>query len=164
MAAGCNPSTSTADRGQVVGLIEIAGGDLSHPFLWQDGRLVDLLAGQPETHGSASDINNAGEIVGSVSSVGAVLWRDGRRIELGVDGSPRWINERGVIAGGLYTPVGSSDYKAQVYRWHRGRLLLSAPVIGAEVSMGITGIDDQGRIVGRIDDPVLGHRLVAWTL
>lgn len=56
------------DHGQVVGYSSVAGSAVLHPFLRQDGRMLDLMAGHPAETGQAWDINNAGEVVGNRAS------------------------------------------------------------------------------------------------
>ena len=48
--AGSNP-VAINDRGQVSGNSTIAGSSDEHPFLWQDGRMTDLVAGTNATAG-----------------------------------------------------------------------------------------------------------------
>jgi hypothetical protein len=49
------------DRGQVIGGPYL--GDITHPFVWQRGTMVDLMADRPNTSGHAADIDNAGDVV-----------------------------------------------------------------------------------------------------
>ena len=53
---------------QVVGFSNLAGDQISDPFLWDDGRLIDLftntIGGKPIT---ANAIDDAGEIVGGAA-------------------------------------------------------------------------------------------------
>nr|MDT0663492.1 hypothetical protein [Micromonospora sp. DSM 115978] len=140
------------DRGQIVGSYTRPGSDLLRPFLWDRGRFVDLLPDRPNSSGFAYDINESGEIVGSADNR-AVLWRDGRMIDLGVPGTASVINERGDVAGEYYTVVSGSDLALRVYRWRAGRLLHSDPVIGPEVGGGVSSIDDKGRLYGGISNP-----------
>lgn len=142
------------DRGQVVGGYTRLGSDAMRPFRWENGRFVDLIPGRSDAGGAAYDINESGEIAGSVDNR-AVLWRAGRMIDLGVPGNTSVINERGDVAGEYYTVVSGSDLAFRVYRWRNGRLLLSAPVIGPEVTGRVSIIDDRGRLFGRISNPNL---------
>jgi probable HAF family extracellular repeat protein len=74
------------DRGQIVGRTSISGNAVTHPFMYDDGRLVDLgtLGG---AYGSANAINRLGTIVGvSSTSDGrtrAFRYRNGSMVDLG---------------------------------------------------------------------------------
>ncbi|MFI5892086.1 hypothetical protein ACIA5D_18455 [Actinoplanes sp. NPDC051513] len=150
------------DRGQVVGYSSLPDSDVLHPFLWQDGRMTDLMAGRPTEGGYATDVNNAGDVVGNVGSR-AVLWRGGRTVDLalpGLYGYARLLNERGDVAGMVTsaTPTGGQN---QVFRWRNGRILLSE-AYSTEASLVFAGLDDQGRVTGMIDDMVSPIRPVRW--
>ncbi len=97
------------DNGQVVGYSETADENI-HGFLWQNGTMTDLgtfLAGA---------INNSGQIVGSGSGGGPLLWHGGTIIDIGSlsgrRGSAVDINEQGQIAG-----FGYVDSYAHVTIW-----------------------------------------------
>ncbi len=102
-------ASSTADgineNGQIV-------GDSFHPFLWENGSIKDLGFVEENHAGSAGDINNAGQAVGSYSSASnhtfhAFLWENGKMQDLGTLGGlksfAKAINDAGQV-------VGLSDY------------------------------------------------------
>jgi probable HAF family extracellular repeat protein len=91
------------ELGQVVGSstdLDGSNGNETHPFLWDNGVMIDLgmLTGN---NGSAADINDAGEIVGSAP--GPFWWRNGVMYDLSpIDplmSNAVAINASGQIAG-----------------------------------------------------------------
>jgi probable HAF family extracellular repeat protein len=73
------------DRGDVVGVSNLAGDETGHPFLWAHVSMPDLgtLDG---SFGAAGYVNNRGDVTGfEVAADGAVhgfLWRDGKLTDL----------------------------------------------------------------------------------
>lgn len=66
---GTNGSaTGLNNAGQIIGLSNLAGDQVPHPFLWNRGTLIDLntktTGGNPET---ANALNDAEEIVGKAA-------------------------------------------------------------------------------------------------
>jgi hypothetical protein len=141
------------DRGQVVGTYSLDGsGRSSRPFRWARGRFADLLPGRPDSVGGAFAINESGEIAGTVDDR-AVLWRDGRIIDLGVEGRAEVINERGDVAGMHFEDAAPDDVTARAYRWRNGRVLYSNVVFAQLVEARVHAIDDRGRVVGYLYEP-----------
>lgn len=73
------------DRGDVVGISDMAGDQNAHPFLWESGRLIDL--GTPDGNfGFASYINersdSAGAYIAPDGNFHGVLWRGHQMIDL----------------------------------------------------------------------------------
>jgi probable HAF family extracellular repeat protein len=90
------------DNGQVVGFSRNSIGE-THAFIWQDGRMTDLDPLNPTRPSMAYDINNQGQIVGSLGYI-AAIWQYGtvdRLLPGGYyDFSDAYsINEHGQIVG-----------------------------------------------------------------
>jgi len=147
------------DRGQVV------GGGLSRSaergFVWQDGAMQELGRGP---FGGARAINERGQIIGTSSSAAiadqhAVLWQNGRMIDLRPRGGVTAINERGQVLGFRYVTIydptnctapctGSTSVI-----WQNGKM--------RDLGLGASAINNRGQVVGAIDDGTAG-RAVMW--
>src|SRR5271157_440290 len=75
------------EEGQVAGTSDVdynvnpvTGGPTVHPFLWQHGAMIDLVASAPEgmfggTYGIAAWLNNKGQVLGTMNLPGDTTWR-----------------------------------------------------------------------------------------
>ena len=133
-------------RGQIVGRSYTnsirnpdTGTPTFHPFLWENGRMVDLgtLGG---TQGRANFINNGGQVVGNANlaadqSSHPFLWDRGSLTDLGTLGGNNadafWIGDSGLVVGisdladgthhafvwknGVTTDVGTLDLCTNAY-------------------------------------------------
>jgi probable HAF family extracellular repeat protein len=75
------------DDGQVAGTSDVdynvnpvTGGPTVHPFLWQHGEMIDLVAAAPEgmfggTYGIAAWLNDKGQVLGTMNLPGDTTWR-----------------------------------------------------------------------------------------
>jgi len=74
------------ERGQVAGAGDVdfasnvvTGGPTVHPFLWQQGKMLDLVADAPAgmfggTYGSVSGLNDRGQVAGTMNLTGDLMW------------------------------------------------------------------------------------------
>jgi probable HAF family extracellular repeat protein len=107
-------------RGQVAGASDVdfsvnpvTGGPTVHPFLWEHGKMIDLVAGAPAgmfggTFGIAAWLNERGQVLGTMNLTGdttwhSFLWDEGVVRDLGTLGgintTAQWLNRNGHAAG-----------------------------------------------------------------
>jgi len=132
--------------GHIVGWAMV--DDMMHPVVWEDGQPRELpLSAWSE--GQALDINSTGDIVGFDDELGAVMWKNGELIALGVQtiGSLAWaINERGQV-------VGNKEYETSPpevlgFLWRHGQLSV-LPQLGDSPDCSALDINEAGQIVGQ---------------
>jgi probable HAF family extracellular repeat protein len=133
------------------------------PVIWKNGHLYELptLPGDPV--GVVYAINNFGQAVGNSGQCGAgnvgdvqehaVLWQNGKAVDLGSFGStinnnPEDINCRGDVTGFANLP---GDATFHAYLWRKGVLTDLGTLPGDIHSVG-QAINCQGQIVGRTSD------------
>jgi probable HAF family extracellular repeat protein len=126
------------------------------PFLWHDGKVIDLgnLGG---TMSFGQCMNNHGEIIGQSNLAGdlethAFVWRQGNMDDLGTLGGPIseaiWINDSGDIAGSAdLSEPGIHDAVV----WRNGRIKDLGTVDGDACSRG-RAINSSGVVVGGSSD------------
>jgi probable HAF family extracellular repeat protein len=173
------------NRGQVIGLSTLAGdqgcagslnGCVADPFLWSEGKMIDLFVtttgGNPIT---ADAINDKGEIVGAAAfspsvPFDAYLWRDGVATDLGhLDGdcfSEGWaINARGEVVV-ISMSCDFTSFRAAL--WSQGSLVDLNALIPSDSSLELAwplAINNRGEIAGlgvpqgcsSTNDNVCGH-------
>jgi probable HAF family extracellular repeat protein len=150
--------------GQVVGYtLGGVAGPYPHAFLWEKGVLTELPT--PGPYSIASDINPAGEIVGSPSA----LWKKGERIDLGTLGGGFFvqatgINPAGQVVGAGYTSVASGRGK-QAFLWTKGVMIDLGLVVGQGESTALA-INPSGQVVGytvEAEDVGAPRHATLWT-
>jgi probable HAF family extracellular repeat protein len=108
------------EQGQVAGSSDVdslqnpvTGGPTVHPFLWEHGRMHDLIADAPRrmfggTYGIAAWLNERGQVLGTMNLRGdttwhSFLWDQGVVTDLGTLGgiitTAQWLNEAGHVVG-----------------------------------------------------------------
>jgi len=152
------------NRGQVLGVSNLAGDQFADFFLWDNGKLTDLTAqSSGGTLWLASAMNDAGQIVGGASFPGrdldAAVWQNGVLTDLGtLDGDcysfADAINSRGQIVGSSY----SCDFSTiRAFIWQNGSISDLNELIAADSRLQVVGcpldgicpsIFDNGDIAG----------------
>jgi probable HAF family extracellular repeat protein len=146
-------------RGQVAGASftttvanPTTGKPTQHPFLWNDGHLIDLgsLGG---TSGYSAALNNQGQVVGGMNLAGdqtqhAFLWKDGQLIDLGtlggVSSHANWENAAGDVVGNADLPTAATH---GAFLWKNGTLRDLGRLPG-DVCSTATGINTHDQVVG----------------
>ncbi|HEX8982646.1 MAG TPA: hypothetical protein VF792_07750 [Ktedonobacterales bacterium] len=135
---------------QATGISTLAGDQVVHSFLWQNGTMTDLgtLGG---SYVQANSINDSAQIVGGAylsgdASYHAFLWQQGTMTDLGTLGGPNslawWVNTAGQVVGDSITASGDDH----AFLWDHG-VMHDLGTLGGASSVAF-GIDDNGRAVG----------------
>lgn len=155
--------TGLNQNGEIVGFSSLSGDAMTHPFLWKNGQLKDLgtLGGN---NGTTNWINDRGEIAGKADLPGpapqdhdAVLWREGRKIDLGTFpgdscSNAYFVNMRGQV-------VGTSEKRdlchmgvgEHAFLWQHGHMIDLNTVIPPGANLQLTyavAINERGEIAG----------------
>jgi probable HAF family extracellular repeat protein len=137
-------AASINDRGQIAGwslldstVNSSTGQPTQHPFLWENGRMIDLhtlggtfaVVGSLQNPGAGSSLNNRGQVIGTSNLLGdsihhPFLWDRGILTDLGTlggdNGEAWWINNSGQIVGRADLP-GSQVHHA--FLWKNSKMI-----------------------------------------
>jgi probable HAF family extracellular repeat protein len=140
------------NRGEVVGVSDLAGDQAFHPFLWNGTRMLDLgtLGGSV---GMANWVNDAGAVVGWATPPGdntahGFLWSHGVMSDLTGADSLQCTVATAINDGGQI--VGNTCDESDALLWANGKQYdLNTLVAPSALQMTATSyIDDRGDIVG----------------
>ena len=141
------------DRGDVAGTY-LNAEFKSRPFLYRNGRVIDLAASLGAREGSAASVNRSGQVVGTAD--GKAFLYDGvhsRYLNLATDSpsSAFDISDHGVIVGAI-----RNDFWADAFVYREGKTEL-LPRVGDTpdypVINSATRINNAGSIVVQVEDP-----------
>ncbi len=152
------------ERGQAVGYF--GNADRRQAVLWERGMRIDLNMLPGGKQSMATDINDAGQIVGWSDTANgeshAALWDNGKVIDLGTLPGGLWSTAEGITeAGEIVGWSGTASGENQAVRWVDGRISTLAVPPGSPMSVA-WDINEAGSIVGLIGTPEGDIRGAVW--
>jgi probable HAF family extracellular repeat protein len=139
------------------------------PVVWTKERALQLPLLPGDSEGSANAINNLGQATGATGdcltapAAHAVLWKDGKTINLGNLGgmlytNPFAINDRTQVTGTADLP---GDLTSHAFLWQNGVMNDLGTLPGDYYSVGYS-INNLGQVVGQSCDANFNCRAVLW--
>jgi probable HAF family extracellular repeat protein len=142
------------NRGQVVGISNLAGDSFAHGYLW-DGRVLRDLGTFGGDTSEADSLNDAGEVVGVADFPGdqlhdGFLWRRGVMVDLGNLGKTSHaysINSSSQVVGNSRLSDGITLHS---FLWERGEMVDLNDLVSPKsdvVLLDVNAIADSGEIL-----------------
>ena len=159
IAAGIN------NLGQVAGTL-VFPGNVAHPFLWRNGKVIDLGMPEGSTGAWTQAINDHHVVVGSFNLPDffghAFAWENGVMHDLGLPGQATQgtsvasgLNNAGTIVGSWFPDWGAPTHAV---RWIKGSGVDLGVLPGSDGISVAFAVNDAGTIVGQasmhLADPV----------
>jgi probable HAF family extracellular repeat protein len=159
------------NRGQVIGNSNLTGDQVTHPFFWDDGMIIDLntatVGGGPLT---ANALNDAGEVVGTAdfpngAGPHAYLWKAGVAKDLGTLPGDCFseafaINAKAQVVG---QSINCDTQIVRTFLWDNGNMIdlntFVPPGSGLQLVEAVA-INDQGEIAGDLVPPDCGGGII----
>jgi probable HAF family extracellular repeat protein len=136
------------DQGQIVGSSTTAGG-AQHAVVWANGTITDLGTPPGRYIGSATAINDQGQVVVAPDGEGAYLWQAGVWTSLGGSiadyrtSQAFGINDQSQVVGYSYP----SSTSVHAFLWQAGEMTDLGTLGGSSISTA-SAINNQGQVVG----------------
>lgn len=114
------------NRGQVIGISNVAGDQTAHPFFWDRGVLTDIgtFGG---SYGEALRMNDSGQVIGKADFPGnfihhAFVWKNGVMTDVGVVPGDLCTNGRAINAAGqaVGTSTNCMGVVQHLFLWENG--------------------------------------------
>lgn len=159
---GFDDSKATAinESGMIVGTAYRDDG-VRAAVVWQADGSISKIPAPGRTDVAATDVNNAGVVVGFMSGTTSAVIEEGFRwsaqsglevLNAGPRTVPVGINDDGVVAGHMYAPRGGGQLELGVFRWTPtgGFQYLGGPVVAPAYGQNAQaiGVTADGTIVG----------------
>ena len=157
----CTFANALNNRGQVVGLSNLAGDTESHAFFWEGGMLNDIgsLGG---TYASPNTLNEAGDAAGQATTADgefhAFFWQGGPLIDLGPlpgFGDTTCIGAFGINAQDQVTGQAVQNYcagpGAHAFLWESGQMIdlnVFVPPGSGFTLVEVEQLNDRGEMFG----------------
>jgi probable HAF family extracellular repeat protein len=137
-------ANALTNGGVVAGCSDVAGGAV-HAFVYQSGVMRDLGSGSAADGNScAYAANDSGVVAGRAASGDLVVWRDGKVIDLGVQGTVGGMNISSVVVGSYRDASGT-----HAFAWRDGTMQdLGNLGTNASSVTAANAINSRGQIVG----------------
>jgi probable HAF family extracellular repeat protein len=164
------------ERGQVAGTSDVdyasnvvTGGPTVHPFLWRNGRMIDLVAHAPAgmfggTYGSITGLNDRGQVAGIMNLTGDLTWRsflwdEGEITDLGTLGgvitAAEGLNSAGHVVGRSDVtaiceacPPGDKKQLHHPFLWKDG-VMVDLGVLPGDTAATAYSVNAQDQVVGQ---------------
>jgi probable HAF family extracellular repeat protein len=159
----CTLGFDLNQKGQVVGVSNLEGDQVSHAFLWSNGVLNDLGGSLGGSFTGTSALNERGEAAGFATlsdnvTFHAVLWRRvGHMTDLGVLGNDQCsyatgINTREEVVGTSISVCNSDNANFRAFLWQHGSMMTDLNALipsGSPLYLQfVETINDRGEIAG----------------
>jgi len=162
MAGGNYSTASASSNSMVVGRWgnNVTGDPGAQAFVWQDWQMIDLGPDLGTPNGHASDVSEAGQIVGWMGQAShidarAFIWEDGQVTDLGpIPGgftSMAWaINSaRQVCGAGRWIDQATGEDYTRAFFWADGKMT-NLGVLPGFLRSGAMDVNDAGVAVGQL--------------
>jgi probable HAF family extracellular repeat protein len=159
----CTEAAGLNQKGQVVGLSNLAGDQSQHAFLWSRGSIHDLGGSLGGSYLGAYGVNENGEAAGYAyrsdnTTFHAVLWKGiGQMTDLGVIGDDQCsyaatLNGSGQVVGSSVSSCTAEDPTFRAFLWEDGMMfdLNNLIPLGSPLYLQVVqSINDRGEVAGQ---------------